>query len=332
MKQPLLSIAIPTWNRAKILEKALARLLPQILPLQTDVEFIISDNGSTDDTNDIIVKTCAGHGLSQVVHYRQKENTGYYGNFRKCKELATGKYFWLLSDNEIVNDGLIEYVVGILKRETNLNAIHLSDWADYIDESSFKKAAYKTEIISNDGLFEIGGYKLTLISSMIFLNVKVNEAELFEAFKGNSFLGFQLFLNAIDNSERSAIVHGTSLISVHTSVSFNVFRSFTVDMDQCIKSGLDKGVLKAGTAEVLMDSIIFNLTRVHYTKYKIDGELYGRNLGPIEEIDALLYKYLGSYRGYRNWLAPLKSRSRIFLICQMNSRRVLRKLKALYSN
>jgi hypothetical protein len=225
---------------------------------------------------------------------------------------------------------LIESIINILKNETHINAIHLFDWADYIDKGSLRRIQYKAEKVSNDLLFEIGGYKLTLISSMIFSNNKLNDKEIFEIFTGNSFLGFQLFLNSIESSKDAIILRGTSLLSVNTSVSFNAFNSFTIDMAQCIEYALQTGVLNKKTAEVLMNSIIFNLTKVQYAQYKINGELYGKKLGSIDEIDKLLYTYLGEYSGYTKWLKPLKSKSRKYLYCKFMFERILRKLRLLY--
>ena len=56
MNRPLLSITIPTWNRAPILEIALSQLLPQLIEFKDSIELIISDNCSTDNTSEVINK------------------------------------------------------------------------------------------------------------------------------------------------------------------------------------------------------------------------------------------------------------------------------------
>jgi abequosyltransferase len=53
-EQPILTIAIPTYNRDFILSKALDNLLPQLSIYEDDIELIISDNASTDNTQEVI--------------------------------------------------------------------------------------------------------------------------------------------------------------------------------------------------------------------------------------------------------------------------------------
>ena len=65
-KEILLSIAIPTYNRAKSLENLLRGLLPQVKKREREVEICISDNGSGDSTR--------GGGMNF-----EKKNTGLLG-------------------------------------------------------------------------------------------------------------------------------------------------------------------------------------------------------------------------------------------------------------
>lgn len=53
MKQPLLSLCIPTYNRAQYLEKSIQSIICQDEFLNGDVEIVISDNTSTDNTKEI---------------------------------------------------------------------------------------------------------------------------------------------------------------------------------------------------------------------------------------------------------------------------------------
>ena len=124
---PILTIAIPTWNRAEILDKALAALLPQISSFKDSLEIVISDNASDDHTKQIIEQYSEQYSRLNIIHYTQSENTGYYGNFKKCRELSNGQYFWLLSDNDYVANGLIDYLINILKTKSP-SFIFLKDW------------------------------------------------------------------------------------------------------------------------------------------------------------------------------------------------------------
>jgi glycosyltransferase involved in cell wall biosynthesis len=50
----LLSIAIPTYNGSNYIEDTLESIVPQILSYSRNVDVVISDNASEDETKDII--------------------------------------------------------------------------------------------------------------------------------------------------------------------------------------------------------------------------------------------------------------------------------------
>ena len=48
--RPTLTIVVPTYNRAKVLEKSLAWMRRQVEPFGSAIEVIVSNNHSTDNT------------------------------------------------------------------------------------------------------------------------------------------------------------------------------------------------------------------------------------------------------------------------------------------
>ncbi len=112
-KRPLLTIAIPTYNRAKYLEALLNCLQPQ-LSLQTSVQLIVSDNASTDGTQQLAEKF-ASNGLS-FQYIRNAENIGPDKNFLQCLDLAKGKYVWLLGDDDLLTPDALAQLVSLLEQ------------------------------------------------------------------------------------------------------------------------------------------------------------------------------------------------------------------------
>ena len=92
---PLVSIGLPVFNGEKSLAQALDALLKQDY---TNLEIIISDNGSTDRTSEI-----CGEYLkkdSRLKYHRSEENLGAIWNFNRVFELSSGKYFmWAAHDD-----------------------------------------------------------------------------------------------------------------------------------------------------------------------------------------------------------------------------------------
>jgi len=94
-KPVVLSIGMPVYNGENVIKKSLDSLLSQSF---TDFELIISDNASTDSTEDI----CRNYAAldNRIKYIRQDNNLGMYSNFLYVLEMATGKYFmWNAADD-----------------------------------------------------------------------------------------------------------------------------------------------------------------------------------------------------------------------------------------
>lgn len=121
--QPLLSICIPTYNRASYLYEAIESLYLQVVKYGKDVEIIVSDNASTDNTYDVIRGFKDRSEIS--LHYsRNESNIGLAGNFNKSVELATGKYIFLMGDDDIFTPNFLDIILPFLKNEQEYGLIH----------------------------------------------------------------------------------------------------------------------------------------------------------------------------------------------------------------
>jgi glycosyltransferase involved in cell wall biosynthesis len=92
---PPISIGLPVYNGAEHLAEALTSLLAQEYG---DFELIISDNASTDATEEICR---AFAGRDRRIHYhRQATNGGAAANYNRVFELSLGRYFkWATHDD-----------------------------------------------------------------------------------------------------------------------------------------------------------------------------------------------------------------------------------------
>jgi glycosyltransferase involved in cell wall biosynthesis len=106
--RPVLTIAVPTYNRASCLRELLSGLADQ-LKNESRVELIISDNASPDETP-AVVEGFVAHGL-EVRYIRNTENIGPDANFLQCFEQARGKYVWLFSDDDLIIPGGVSKIV-----------------------------------------------------------------------------------------------------------------------------------------------------------------------------------------------------------------------------
>ncbi|MGA8274472.1 MAG: glycosyltransferase family 2 protein, partial [Candidatus Sulfotelmatobacter sp.] len=106
--KPLLTIAIPTYNRASCLRELLSVLASELKD-EHRVELIISDNASPDETPSV-VQGFVRCGL-RVRYLRNVENIGSDANFLQCFEQAQGKYVWLFSDDDLIVPGALSMIL-----------------------------------------------------------------------------------------------------------------------------------------------------------------------------------------------------------------------------
>jgi abequosyltransferase len=112
-ERPLLTIAVPTYNRSRYLGELLEALRPQLAD-EGRVELLIFDNASPDDTPAVVEDFCR-RGLA-FRYCRNETNLGADGNFVRCYEEARGEYVWILGDDDIPLPGGLAVVLGHLEK------------------------------------------------------------------------------------------------------------------------------------------------------------------------------------------------------------------------
>jgi len=173
--RPLLTIAIPTYNRGELLRELLDVLAPQLAGYD-DIELIISDNASPDNTPQV-VQQFIDTGLS-VRYHRQLENVGSDANFISCFQMATGKYFWLCGDDDIILPGAIEQVLGHISVQ-DYDLIYLTactfqqDWKSIRPKDHFNRKFHT--ITDARQLAKVVNIMFTFISGIIVNKHRLDE-------------------------------------------------------------------------------------------------------------------------------------------------------------
>jgi glycosyltransferase involved in cell wall biosynthesis len=113
IQRPQVTVAIPTYNRARYVCLAIASVLRQT---STDFELLIVDNASTDATG-ALVKAIDD---SRVRYQRNAENIGILANWNRCVELAKGKYLLILGDDDQLHSRFLEASLGAHRLHPNI--------------------------------------------------------------------------------------------------------------------------------------------------------------------------------------------------------------------
>jgi abequosyltransferase len=122
----LLSIAIPTYNRPEFLEAQLNWLSIAIRGFEEDCEIIISDDGSTDNTSEVIKKWQVFFREMTFRLNVNEQNGGPVKNIAKCINLAQGQYVWVVGDDDNIDNTAIAYIFNSIQANPNLTALILN--------------------------------------------------------------------------------------------------------------------------------------------------------------------------------------------------------------
>jgi len=128
---PKLSICIPTYNRAEILDDCLARL-EAVSAAPFAVEIVVSDNGSTDETANVIAARKRRNPAIQS--YRMPENRGWWPNRLNALLQARGELAAFQADDDsLMLEDLFAHVER-MDAEQDLVAIY-ADWIAWDDQA-----------------------------------------------------------------------------------------------------------------------------------------------------------------------------------------------------
>jgi len=108
--RPLLTIAVPTFNRVNCLSETLSPLLESGV-LSPQIQLIVFDNASNDGTSEWLEVLRSRPGCSVV---RQPLNLGLEGNIIDAMLRSPGEYVWTLSDHMVLHIDAIRRFVGAL--------------------------------------------------------------------------------------------------------------------------------------------------------------------------------------------------------------------------
>jgi len=115
---PILSICIPTYNRNEILDKSLQSLVKQDVFQQTnDVEIVISDNTSTDNTHEIAEKYIALYG--NKIRYFKNEQNVEEKNFPLALSRGRGLYRKICNDTLIFAPNSLQMMLDAINNSLN---------------------------------------------------------------------------------------------------------------------------------------------------------------------------------------------------------------------
>lgn len=121
-KNIVLSICIPTYNRGEYLEKTILSIVSQKRFVETDdVEIIVSDNFSTDNTREISEKYTRVYG-EKVRYYVNSENIAD-ANFAKALSYGRGTFLKINNDTLTHQSGSLDRIIEVIQQHAESKEI-----------------------------------------------------------------------------------------------------------------------------------------------------------------------------------------------------------------
>ena len=174
-----LTIGIPTFNRYDKLDNVLQQISNQLLDFLyiDNIEILISNNSSTDNTNSVIDKYKNIFACTYK-YYIQDENIGFDRNVDFLFKKASGDFLWVLSDDDVLLANSVaeiynsiscypDIVFAFVNYNVNLNG--------NLIKSHLKED--KNVVINSDEVMIRINFANSLISSCIFNVSKWNEID-----------------------------------------------------------------------------------------------------------------------------------------------------------
>lgn len=160
-----ISLCIPQYNRIAFLLKSLSIIEKQ---QYRDIEIVISDDCSTDDTEAKIRSLIPVYKFP-IVYHRNLTNEGYDRNFRKSIELASGEYVVVLGNDDTLNPGfdianLVNFII-----DNNYPEIGFSNFLEESSGNTFVQRAKRTAVLGTEYLVAMKYYScFSFVGGLIF--------------------------------------------------------------------------------------------------------------------------------------------------------------------
>ena len=199
-----LSVAIPTYNGAHYIREALDSIISQLDDINEEIEIVVSDNASTDETQEVIEKYKIMHP-ELISYYRNNENVGFDRNVDLLFKRAKGEYVWMLSDDDALEEGSIAYLKSIFSKYDDLAIISVKcRYYDINLENILTGTGWevKREIYCNNGdeYFQNIKFICGTMSSLIIKKELWNSINT-EKFIGTGWIHFEVIINILLNRQ-----------------------------------------------------------------------------------------------------------------------------------
>ncbi|MDE8601618.1 glycosyltransferase family 2 protein [Marinomonas sp. RSW2] len=228
-KDFILSICIPTYNRAKELDQALYSILMSHHNSNL-IEICISDNASEDNTYQIVNKFIE-KGMN-IKYSCSKNNEGADKNFLRVIEMSTAQYCWFLGSDDLVKSNSIKMILDLIdekafdiilfnRDEVSIDGQFLKStrWFEAVGEFDLSKKNERYDYLNS--VTALGGV-FSYISSIVFRRKLWNSSESYNQFINTNYIHVAKLLDMIKNGAQLKSI-SESIVDCRINFGINTF-------------------------------------------------------------------------------------------------------------
>jgi len=295
---PLLTVAIPTWNRATYLEQNLAQIRAELAKIAPGlVEVLVSDNCSTDATP-AVVESAIAAGLP-IRYVRNETNLGWALNFAQSYDLASGKYLLLFGDDDMFVDGSLSLLLERLA-EKDYGVVCLRPYGFDHDFRQEYPGSFGRELLFRDA----NQFLITIAQSFTLTSAcVVNKSLLSEVdsrqFTQSALAAFHFVLRAALAGDENLFIEKYLIASKRqNSFNYEFAEVFVGEMWSILDAHVAWG-LSRDTVRIMERDMMLS----YYPFYLLDLRLSKRG-----DLKITFDQFAGRFHGrwlFKYWLAPI---------------------------
>ena len=124
--EKLISMCFPIYNRIETFKYTFTKTMEEVIALNSDeIEVIVSVNPDEHTIAETKKFLSEMQKRAKIIVNINESNIGIAGNGRKVFELASGKYIWMIGDDDFLLPGCVGRVLREIKKHPDIGWFHL---------------------------------------------------------------------------------------------------------------------------------------------------------------------------------------------------------------
>jgi len=287
-QQPLVTIGIPAYNSACYIGRCLESILRQTY---TNLEIIVSDNGSTDDTERIV----RSYKDPRVVFNKNSENLFCYGNYNVIIKFAKGQFLAIYHSDDVYDPFIVQKEVEFLQKHSSVPAVFTQAYIinskdKVIGERKFPEIFSNTDVIdfkrAYNGFLRFGDFLIS--SSAMFVKKIFSDVG---PFKKENFFSTTQDVLWLESLGQYAMNKDMIFTANDLEMWLRILQKFPIGLlhEKLMYYRVHSG---QGSQQHLASSVNFFIVMDYYSVYAKNKDIISRNCWRKYEISKIRERFL----------------------------------------